>query len=248
VAAPFCRQLQVGSVGVDVVCLRTALRRGRDGRGQAFFSPTTRAGRESRYYGVGLQGAVKYAQRFYGLPQTGTYGPQLHAKIQHFYTSAGQAQLIRLVRERDATRRRAAVVAWARRAIAQSAVIGYDQPRRAERWGVLGQAAGASVFRNRDCSSQVIECFFLAGEPDPCGLNYRWIGWTGCLADKGWRVPLSDVLPGDLVLWRPWETSGHVALVLDEDGTVMTHGKDSDPRPDDVWYREAPTMAVRFIR
>ena len=80
-----------------------------------------------------------------------------------------------------------------------------------------------------DCSGFATLCYLLAGAPDPNGLGYRTVGYTGTLLDHG--VPVEKPLPGDLIIYGPG-TGHHVVIYLDTwhgAWRVASHGYELGP-------------------
>jgi cell wall-associated NlpC family hydrolase len=86
-----------------------------------------------------------------------------------------------------------------------------------------------------DCSGFVTLCYFLAGAPDPNGLDYIGEGWTGTLLRRLDHIPFADAQPGDLVVWGAYP-GRHVAILLEagDDPLLCSHGQERGP------------LAVRF--
>ena len=93
----------------------------------------------------------------------------------------------------------------------------------------IGKKAGTLPV-TADCSAFVTLCYFWAGAPDPNGLNYDHEGYTGTLLAHGIKIPLEQVLPGDVVVYGPG-TGWHTALVIESgaDPLTVSMGKDGDP-------------------
>lgn len=85
-----------------------------------------------------------------------------------------------------------------------------------------------------DCSWMVTQVFYMAGLPDPNGLNYRGgIGNTSTLAAHGTRV--SKPTAGDLAFYS---NPDHVAMISNEAGTMdIGFGSSGGPRLLGVNYR-----------
>ena len=81
-----------------------------------------------------------------------------------------------------------------------------------------------------DCSGFVTVCYFLAGAPDPNGLDYSGEGWTGTLLRNLEHVHRDEALPGDLVVWGGYP-GRHVAILLDagDDPLLCSHGSERGP-------------------
>jgi cell wall-associated NlpC family hydrolase len=81
-----------------------------------------------------------------------------------------------------------------------------------------------------DCSGFVTLCYFLAGAPDPNGLDYNGEGWTGTLLRHLEHIPRADAKLGDLVVWGAYP-GRHVAIVLEggDDPLLASHGQEHGP-------------------
>lgn len=81
-----------------------------------------------------------------------------------------------------------------------------------------------------DCSSFYTMLHKWAGLPDPNGLNYSPIGFTGTLLQHLEHITHTQCLPGDAVIYGPG-TGLHVAMVyqLGPDFNMISHGEESDP-------------------
>jgi hypothetical protein len=71
-------------------------------------------------------------------------------------------------------------------------------------------------------------CYFLAGAPDPNGLDYDGQGWTGTLLSH--LDPTVYLRPGDIVVWGAYP-GHHCALVLEagDDPLMCSHGRERGP-------------------
>ena len=81
-----------------------------------------------------------------------------------------------------------------------------------------------------DCSSWVTSCYSWAGAPDPNGMNYNGTGYTGTLLNHGIQIPLSQVQPGDVIVYGPG-TGLHTAIVVEPgaDPLTVSMGQNGDP-------------------
>ena len=68
-----------------------------------------------------------------------------------------------------------------------------------------------------DCSGFTTYCYQLGGLPDPNGCNYNGAGNTTYQLRNNKVINISQVEPGDLVLWG--EPTHHVAIVVQVSGT-----------------------------
>jgi len=111
----------------------------------------------------------------------------------------------------------------------------------AARWGIrneprihYGQERPFPLTRElpltTDCSGFATLCYFLAGAPDPNGLDYDGHGWTGTLLEAMENVDRQAVLAGDVVVWGEYP-GHHCAVVLEpgDDPLVCSHGQERGP-------------------
>lgn len=131
-----------------------------------------------------------------------------------------------------ANKLRAAIVSWGRWNAAHEPQIGYSQGT--DRDDFLHWPRG-HLPMNTDCSGDVTQEHWAAGAPDPSGLGYRYVGFTGTLlefAAKHGRVftDVSRARPGDPIVIGPG-AGWHAVLVLEAgpDPLVVSHGSESGP-------------------
>jgi cell wall-associated NlpC family hydrolase len=81
-----------------------------------------------------------------------------------------------------------------------------------------------------DCSGFVTLCYKWAGAPDPSGLKYAELGYTGTLLDHAAKhgaihLDVAKAKIGDMIVFGPG-TGEHVVLVIEEgaDPLCMSHG------------------------
>lgn len=126
-------------------------------------------------------------------------------------------------------RRRAAIVTWARWGVTNEPRIHYSMTGSRDDW--LNHPPGTLPLTT-DCSGFVTACYRWAGAPDPSGLAYRAVGYTGTLLDHGVTIPVSQAKPADLVIWGLFP-GHHVAVIatVDEPGNPMlvSHGREGGP-------------------
>lgn len=81
-----------------------------------------------------------------------------------------------------------------------------------------------------DCSGFWTACCKWAGAPDPSGLDYEWVGWTGTMVAALEECAVADLLPGDGVIWGPG-VGKHVAVVVEAgaDPLLVSHGQERGP-------------------
>jgi len=96
-----------------------------------------------------------------------------------------------------------------------------------------------------DCSSWVTCCYNWAGAPDPNGQNYDHEGYTGTLLSHGQHITVSQVIPGDVVIYGAGE-GDHAALIVEvhgQDILTVSHGQQGDPSY--VWVNPPKTLPSR---
>jgi Putative peptidoglycan binding domain len=212
---PFIRPLKLGKRGKDVIALQRALR-----------AKGIRRGRPTGLFGRGTRRDVKKLQRQAQIDQTGVYGPKTHARLARWYDDYG---VWLLHQSRVGSRKQ-----QAQRKLRGSAIflinrapqISYTQgPRRME--GVNRNMRTPGQFPHyMDCSSGVTYLYFDADLPDPNGLGYNGLGYTGTLAVHGERAAGREI--GDLHFYgggHPWS---HVSMELGN-GFAFSMGSDSGP-------------------
>jgi hypothetical protein len=106
--------------------------------------------------------------------------------------------------------------------------IHYTEDARRDDWLLLKKPALLPQWT--DCSGWDTECYFAAGLPDPNGLDYAYLGYTGTLLDTAARqgkvfTDLSQAKPGDPIVVGPG-TGAHtfVVVVAGPDPLVSSHG------------------------
>lgn len=92
-----------------------------------------------------------------------------------------------------------------------------------------------SLPMSTDCSGFVTACYKWAGAPDPNGLGYHRLGYTGTLLDHARKHgkllnDVSKARPGDLIVVGPG-TGLHVVVCIQAgaDPLVVSHGKEAGP-------------------
>ena len=116
-----------------------------------------------------------------------------------------------------------------------------DEIVEVARWGVRNEArihyAEARPMPLRralplatDCSGFATLCYFLAGAPDPNGLEYIGQGYTGTLLRHLPHIERAAAQRGDIVVWGRYP-GRHCAVVLDpgEDPLLASHGSERGP-------------------
>ena len=119
------------------------------------------------------------------------------------------------------------IVGWAKWGVVNHNKFTYSEG--SDRMHSIGTKAGTLPI-TCDCSAFVTLCYFWAGAPDPNGLGYDHEGYTGTLLAHGIKIPLEQVLPGDVIVYGP-DTGWHTALVIESgsDPLTVSMGKQGDP-------------------
>lgn len=220
---PFVRTLKVGMVGKDVVAVKRALYR-------AHFRRLTV---QTRAFGPILREDLKRFQSHHGLTADGVYGPLTHKKLAPFFDDYG-IWLLHQVHIAKAPTTRDKIVATAILGYNKRWLIHYTEgPSRM--YGVRNHVLPPNVPSYEDCSSFATWCYWVAGAPDPNGLGYNGYGYTGTMADHGYRV--STAQPGDLILYGYYFPYSHVAIAISSTRAV-SNGSEVDPSIVDIHYRQ----------
>jgi hypothetical protein len=229
---PHPRDLKKGDEGWDVLALHRALSHA------GFHKWNLR----NIKFGPTLEADLKKFQKHEGIAADGVYGKQTHAHLAPHYT-AFEINLI-LQWEAPHTPEIRAFLAACMALYNMRYRVHYTQgPARMfivkRRIKTVKQlAAYTSVWE--DCSSSLTGTFYMAGCPDPNGLRYCGLGYTGTLAVHGKSVPVSKIEMGALCFYGrgyPWT---HVTGVVSAPGKpirVFSHGSESGPLILDVDYR-----------
>lgn len=120
------------------------------------------------------------------------------------------------------------VVKWAQWGVKHSAAFDYTETMARDDWLALkpGHLMLPSHKIDTDCSGFATLCYKWSNLPDPNGLNYKSLGYTGTLLDKAKKiVGVAEGLPGDLLVYGPG-TGAHVVILLERGSNPLTatHG------------------------
>jgi hypothetical protein len=109
----------------------------------------------------------------------------------------------------------------------------------AARWGIANEPRihygevrpiplGTTLPLTTDCSGFVTICFYSAGAPDPNGLGYTGLGYTGTMLDH--LDETDEPKRGDVVVWGAYP-GRHCAIALEaaDDPLLASHGKERGP-------------------
>lgn len=132
-----------------------------------------------------------------------------------------------------ASRLRSAIVNWARWNASKQPEIHYSQGT--QRDDFLHRPRGYLPMTT-DCSGDVTQENWAASAPDPSGLGYRYVGFTGTLlsfaASHGHVfTDVSRARPGDPIVIGPG-TGWHVVMCIEAgpDPLVVSHGSEAGPK------------------
>lgn len=223
----FCRSLQVGKRGKDVIGHKRALSRAAPDLypwlGKKF----------TPYYGPRFAEAIGKWQRRKHMDVTKRIGPATHTALERARNEAGKAAFdhyaIALCEQycqgQEETPEEKAIDAgfyW----YGHRWTISYSQARPFQ----LGLPPWVPT--RWDCSAFVTACYFAAGVKDPNGNAYNGIGYTGTLVQRGTRINKSEARPGDLFFYGfvktprpgfPYGAPTHVAIYVG-DNMVLSNG------------------------
>lgn len=167
----------------------------------------------------------------------GVYGPATHRELRPFFDARG-AHLMALP---TGPSLRQGIVNEATFLYNARDHVHYEQFRPMQ-----SLDDGHRLPQTMDCSENATVCYKRAGAPDPNGLGYNGLGYTGTLARQGRAVTLNEARPGDLVLYgEPWPHH-HVAVYVGF-GRVISHGSESGPLLLPVDYRSDRAMIRSYL-
>lgn len=182
-------------------------------------------------YGPKAQAAVRQFQQQHGLTVDAQVGPKTLEALLPSFDRFGLHLLAQGGSTEGPEGQRATIVATALFAYNKRDQIHYTMgPQRME--GVTHKIKPPHFPSFGDCSSMVTWYYWVAGAPDPNGVNYNGTGFTGTLAQHGETVSIDQSKPGDYVLYGsgpPWH---HVALLVGvKNGKHMVVSHGSEPGP-----------------
>jgi peptidoglycan hydrolase-like protein with peptidoglycan-binding domain len=214
---PFGRRLGGGEEGLDVNAIKRGL-------AQAGFGELKNI---TNKFGPGMVANLKAFQKHKGIEQSGRYGPRTHkALVPHFDARAAHLYTSFDPTDTEATKRRAIVAAMLLLYNQRNGVHYTQSPQRMQ--GVREKLKPPKFPTFEDCSSSSTWAYYVAGAPDPNGLNYNGQGWTGTLCRHGKVVQAGGASPGDLVFYGAGPPWGHVAVYIGN-GKVISHGSEKGP-------------------
>jgi hypothetical protein len=83
-----------------------------------------------------------------------------------------------------------------------------------------------------DCSGAATCIYYVAGAPDPNGLDYSGQGFTGTLFANGEAIKMADIEVGDLIIVGKGDASVHVYVVYRQVSgawELFSHGREQAP-------------------
>jgi peptidoglycan hydrolase-like protein with peptidoglycan-binding domain len=174
------------------------------------------------YFGPVLAGEVKAFQKAHHISATGVYGKVTHHALAPFYDKTGRARLIQVQHSRRIVAITTAIVNVTTHAPADGGAplrFAHTSTRQ-----LLPAYPG--IPPATDCSGYVTWVYKVVGLPDPSGLGFRPVGWTGTMAYRGVAVSSKTVRIGDLAFYGGGAPYGHVAIVIRVRPTVLvsSHG------------------------
>lgn len=148
-------------------------------------------------------------------------------------------------------RARSALVKWAEWGVANTASIHYSEST--VRDDFLHTQRG-HLPMTTDCSGFVTFCYWAANLPDPSGLDYQYVGFTGTLLENAYKhgrvlTDLSQARPGDPIVIGPG-TGWHAVICVESaaDPVVVSHGSEPGPLSEHQSYdRRAPKRVCQTI-
>lgn len=178
--------------------------------------------------------------------------PDDYAKRRALRLAPGdRAKSTQTKKEAAAAAIRAKIVAYCRWGIQHEPSIHYAQQRPMDRMNDLKHLP---VYD--DCSEFATKACKYAGAPDPNGLRYNGLGYTGTLLNGCRHISAAMVRPGDLVVFGEG-TGHHVCVVLEPgpDPLLASHGQEKGPMeirfsvekaaqpPGVTWLQTVPDVA-----
>lgn len=141
---------------------------------------------------------------------------------------------------------RAAIVQWAEWAVQNKSLFQYFEARPFSLYEPTPQRHIVG-----DCSAFVCWTYFMAKAPDPMGFGYSGEGNTETLSQRGQKVSVGQVLPGDVVVYNvghPLSTQ-HTAPIVQggSDPLTVSHGSSREPGFIHVSQDGRPATYYRFL-
>jgi hypothetical protein len=140
----------------------------------------------------------------------------------------GAAEPPAVTPETAADEQRARMTVWARWAIQEHAQFTYTEgPGRSH----MVESSPGSLPQSADCSAFCTGLAKWAGAPDPNGLNFSPVGYTGTLLEHCTHIEAGAARMGDLIVYGPG-TGAHAVYILErlpDDFACASHGQPGDP-------------------
>lgn len=136
---------------------------------------------------------------------------------------------------------------WAKWGVTNTARIHYSEDMNLRgMW--LNRKPGALPLTT-DCSGFVTACYKWAGLPDPNGLGYREVGYTGTLLQHAPHVftDKAKAKVGDLIVYGPG-TGEHVAVIVGPGADPLTVSHGDEAGPELVRVSQDGRMPQRILR
>lgn len=186
-------------------------------------------------FGIGTAGACKRAKYRLGYP-TAAVVPTGGAVLLSYLTGEEHLPATFVLRRHERGYGiskeqwvRAAIVANALWGVSHEPSIHYTMDNRRDD-ALRGPERHLPLWT--DCSGFDTLCYKWAGAPDPNGLKYRALGFTGTMLDHLKTIPLHDAEIGDLVIWGIYP-GHHVAMIVNmsnpKDPDLVSHGQERGP-------------------
>jgi putative peptidoglycan binding protein len=263
VRVPFPRVRKVGCKGRDVQQDRRAMTR-------AGFWPVNKKTKPPSFYDAAIYThkfamAVRAFQRKRGLKVTGEIDRATHNELAkpwrsrngsvHYWGWYGKdgARIMGLVQKKLIAQEKYLLssgsvvqrgVAAALMCVRHRSVIHYTQGGL-RMVGVNRRMYPPNYPHYGDCSSMVTWWYFVSGAPDPNGLGYNGLGFTGTQSPRGVRVHYSSAPPMAVVFYGRGNTIGHEALVVKTGSQIVSHGSEIGPVLVGITYR-SPIQANKY--
>lgn len=141
------------------------------------------------------------------------------------------------------------IVYWAWHYKRLEPAVHYTMDARRDDWLTVKPLGKVPLWT--DCSGWVTLLYRLASLPDPNGLEYTHLGYTGTLLSNAAKVgkilTVPEAKPGDLIVYGPG-TGEHVAVVVKAgiDPLTISHGQESGPNL--VYVSQDGRMPQRVLR
>jgi peptidoglycan hydrolase-like protein with peptidoglycan-binding domain len=180
----------------------------------------------------------------------GIYGPRAHVKLAPYYDAYGAARLRAIARARQLAAIQAAGIAACNLVIRNRGAIHYTQTSL-RMSGVRHGLVPPQYGHWEDCSSEATWIAYVMDRvarrmggryPDPNGLGYSGVGYTGTLTRNGIPVSAYGGKPAFTFVFYGWPI-GHVTVKTSM-AYCMSHGSERGPRAEPVGYRTP--VAARY--